>query len=353
MQNVLEDEEEWELVVTEDDMAGCPPDVVAAARREAVERSKGPRDHVLSLRRSFVEAFLSRSSRRDLRRIVYEAFSKRGGGLFPGRDNGRIAVEILRLRRRMAGLHGRDSFAEFRFEDTMALTPEAGMRMLGDIWTKGKDAAGRERKMLESFLSEEGGDIALEGGIQPWDWRYYAERHRRAKFDFDESEMRPYLSLGAVTNAAFDVSNKLYGLKYVKREDIVAYHPDVDVYEVRRVKEDGSGEDEIVAIFLHDNYSRPHKRSGAWSSYYRKQKKNLADGADPIEAVPIVINCNNFSKGSTHTLLSFADGITLFHELGHGHHAMLSDCFYEYLSGTSVLKDFVELPSQVSCRESS
>ena len=190
MQNVLEDEEEWELVVTEDDMAGCPPDVVAAARREAIDRSKGPLDNVLSLRRSFVEAFLSRSSRRDLRRIVYEAFSKRGGGLFQGRDNARIAVEILRLRRRLAGLHGRDSFAEFRFEDTMALTPEAGMRMLDDIWMKGKDAAGREREMLESFLSEDGGDIALEGGIQPWDWRYYAERHRRAKFDFDESEMR-------------------------------------------------------------------------------------------------------------------------------------------------------------------
>ena len=335
-------------------MAGCPPDVVAAARQEAIDRSKGgPDDHVLSLGRSFVEPFLSRSSRRDLRTIVSEAFSNRGGGLFPGRDNADIAVEILRLRRRLAGLHGRDSYAEFRIEDTMAGTPEAGMSMLDDIWNKAKDAAGVERRMMESFLSEEeeeggSGDIALGGGIQSWDWRYYAERVRCKHFTFDESEMRPYLSLHAVTNAAFDVSNKLYGLRYIKREDIVAYHPDVDVYEVRRAKEDGSGEDDLVAIFLHDNYSRPQKRSGAWSSYYRKQKKNLAAGSDPFEGIPIVVNSNNFSKGSKHTLLSFSDGTTLFHELGHGHHAMLSDCYYEYLSGTSVLKDFVEFPSQVS-----
>jgi peptidyl-dipeptidase Dcp len=167
-----------------------------------------------------------------------------------------------------------------------------------------------------------------------------------AKFDFNENEMKPYFSLDAVTTAVFDVSSKLFGLKYTKRPDIVAYHPDVNVYEVRRDKKDGEG-DELVAIFLHDNYARPYKSSGAWMSEYRTQKKNLAPGTDPIEAIPIVSNNNNFSKGSEHTLLSFDDGVTLFHEMGHGHHGMLSDATYEYLASTSVLKDFVELPSQL------
>ena len=219
------------------------------------------------------------------------------------------------------------------------------MKLLTDVWEKAKDAANREREMMEAFLTEKG--ETLEGGIQPWDWRYYSEQVRVAKFNFDENEMKPYFSLEAVTNAAFDVSNKLYGLKYVKRDDIVAYHPDVNVYEVRRLKKDSPGdEDELVAIFLHDNYARAHKSSGAWMSEYRTQTKNPSPDADPIEMIPIVSNNNNFSKGSP-TLLSFDDGVTLFHELGHGHHGMLSDCTYEYLASTSVLKDFVELPSQL------
>ena len=197
---------------------------------------------------------------------------------------------------------------------------------------------------MEAFLTGKG--ETLDGGFQPWDWRYYAEQVRQANYNFDESELKPYLSLDAVTNAMFDVSNKLYGLKYVKRDDIEAYHPDVNVYEVRRDKA-GSDNDDLVALFLHDNYARAHKSSGAWMSEYRSQKKNLADGVDPIEAIPIVSNNNNFSKGSEHTLLSFTDGITLFHEFGHAHHGMLSDATYEYLASTSVLKDFVELPSQL------
>lgn len=229
----------------------------------------------------------------------------------------------------------------------MAQTPENGMKLLNDVWVKAKDAAKREREMMEAFLVEK--SESLDGGIQPWDWRFYAEQVRQAKFNFDENEMKPYLSLDAVTNAAFDVSNKLYGLKYVKREDIVAYHPDVNVYEVRRARSDENG-DELIAIFLHDNYARPYKRSGAWMSELRTQTKNLARDTDSVEAIPIVLNNNNFSKGSDskNTLLSFSDGVTLFHELGHGHHGMMSDCFFKSLASTNVLKDFVELPSQVS-----
>jgi len=346
MQNVLKDEEEWELVLTKKDMEGCPADIIAAARQSAIERKKGPDDHVITLGRSMVEPFLSYSSRRDLRKTVFDAFSKRGE-LSSERDNLKIAVEMLRLRKRQAQLHKKKSFSEWKFEDTMAQTPENGMKLLNDVWVKAKDSANREREMMEDFLSEKG--EKLDGGIQPWDWRYYAEHVRQAKFNFDENEMKPYFSLDSVTGAVFDVSNKLYGLKYVLREDIAAYHPDVNTYEVRRTKKgrEGNDEDEIVAIFLHDNYARKNKSSGAWMSEFRTQTKNLAANTDPIEAIPIVCNNNNFSKGKDNTLLSFDDGVTLFHEMGHGHHGMLSDCHYEYLASTNVLKDFVELPSQL------
>jgi peptidyl-dipeptidase Dcp len=309
MQNVLKDEEEWELVLTAEDMIGCPTDVIAAARQAALDRNKTePSDaHVITLGRSMVEPFLSYASRRDLRQKVFEAFSKRGE-LSPDRDNKKIAIETLRLRRRQAEIHNKNSFADYQFEDTMAQTPENAVKLLSDVWAKAKDAANREREMLEAFLTEQGETV--EGGIQPWDWRYYAEKVRVAKFDFNENEMKPYFSLDAVTTAVFDVSSKLFGLKYTKRPDIVAYHPDVNVYEVRRDKKDGEG-DELVAIFLHDNYARPYKSSGAWMSEYRTQKKNLTPGTDPIEAIPIVSNNNNFSKGSEHTLLSFDDGVTV------------------------------------------
>lgn len=320
MQNVLKDEEEWELILTSADMEGCPPDVIAAARKTAIDRNKADNDaHIITLGRSIVEPFLSYSTRRDLRQKVFEAFAKRGE-LSDERDNKKIAIDILRLRKRQAELHGKKTFAEYQLEDTMAGTPEAANKLLMDVWVKSKVAADKEREMMEAFLKESG--ECLEGGIQPWDWRFYAEKVRLANFNFDENEMKPYFSLDAVTDAVFDVSNKLYGLKYVKRPDIVAYHPDVDVYEVRR--DNANGEEELVAIFLHDNYARPYKSSGAWMSEYRTQTKNLIPGSDPIESIPIVSNNNNFAKGSDGTLLSFDDGVTLFHEMGHGHHGMVS-----------------------------
>jgi peptidyl-dipeptidase Dcp len=344
MQNILKDEEEWEMVITSKDMEGCPPDLVSNARQAAIDRKHDGSDaHVITLGRSLVEPFLTYSARRDLRKKAFEAWTSRGE-LSQERDNLSIAVKILRLRRRQAELMGTKTFAEYQTQDTMAQTPENVNKLLSDVWARAKEAANRERQMLETFVSDTG--ETLDGGIRPWDWRYYAEKVRQAEYNFDESELKPYLSLDAVTNAMFDVSNKLYGLKYVKRDDVEAYHPDVNVYEVRRNKI-GSDEYDLVAIFLHDNYARAHKSSGAWMSEYRSQKKNLVDGADIIEAVPIVSNNNNFAKGSGATLLSFDDGITLFHEAGHGHHGMLSDATYRTLASTSVLRDFVELPSQL------
>ena len=172
MQNVLKDEETWELVLTEKDMEGCPPDVIASAKQAAKDRkNEDPDAHVITLSRSAVEPFLSYCKRRDLRKKVFDAFSSRGE-LSEERNNLPIAVEMLRLRKKQAALHGKKSFAEYQFEDTMAQTPEAGMKLLNNVWTKAKDAADRERTMLEEFVAESG--ETLDGGIQPHDWRYYA-----------------------------------------------------------------------------------------------------------------------------------------------------------------------------------
>jgi peptidyl-dipeptidase Dcp len=216
------------------------------------------------------------------------------------------------------------------------------MKLLENVWKRAKVSADKERLALEEYVKESGHD--LPGGIQPWDWRYYAEKVRIQKYDFDESLLKPYLSLDQVVNAAMAVSNKLFGLRYVRRDDIEAYHPDVVTYEVRETLSDGR--DSLVAIFIHDNYARPHKSSGAWMSEYRSQTKNLASGMADVEGVPIVSNNNNFAKGKN-TLLSFDDATTLFHEFGHGHHGMLSNATYSRLASTNVMTDFVELPSQL------
>ena len=340
-QNVMKDEETYELVLTRDDLSGCPDSLVEAAKQAAIERGKDPDDHVITLSRSLVEPFLTFSDRRDLRKEAWEAWTKRGE-MHPDRDNLAIANEMLQLRKRQAELHGYKSFADYQCVDRMAKTPEKVMELLENVWARAKQSADREREALEEYVQESGDE--LEDGIQPWDWRYYAEKVRIAKYDFDESLLKPYLSLDRVTEAVMAVSNKLFGLRYVKRPDLVSYHPDVDTYEVRETMPDGT--DKLVAIFIHDNYARPYKSSGAWMSEYRSQTKNLAPNIDPIEGVPIISNNNNFAKGKN-TLLSFDDATTLFHEMGHAHHGMLSDATYSRLASTNVLTDFVELPSQL------
>jgi len=171
------------------------------------------------------------------------------------------------------------------------------------------------RCALEEFVTAQG--EAIEGGIQPWDWRYYAEKVRKSKYDFDEEALKPYLSLESMTTALLSVSNKLYGLQYKLRPDIVSYHPDVDTYEVSE-KDISTGKDKLVAIFIHDNFARQYKSSGAWMSEYRGQTRNLSEGDNDILSVPIISNNNNFNKGSAGnpTLLSFDDANTLFHEMG-------------------------------------
>lgn len=343
-QNVLKDEETYEMILKLEDMDGCPDSLVQSARQAAVERSKAEDEYVITLGRSLVEPFITYSARRDLRKQAFEAWTQRGE-LDSERDNLKIATKILRLRKRMAEIQGYKSFADYACEDRMAKTPEKVMELLTNVWERAKESAKKERESLEEFVSDSG--ETLEGGVQPWDWRFLAEKVRKSKYDFDETLLKPYLSLEKVTEALFAVSNNLYGLKFIPRDDIVSYHPDVNIYEVREELPDGT--DKLTAVFIHDNYARKFKNGGAWMSEYRTQTRNLQQSENDdafLEGIPIVSNNNNFAKGEN-TLLSYDDATTCFHEAGHGHHGMLSNASYGRLASTNVLSDFVELPSQL------
>ena len=332
-QNVLHDEREWRLVLGEADLDGLPGFARAAAAQAAAEREL-PGRYVVTLARSSIEPFLTFSSRRDLRRIAHEAWTARG--THPGdADNTPLIREIMALRAEQARLLGYENFAAYRLDDSMAKTTDAVERLLLEVWDPAKKKASAERAALEGMARAEG----LNEPLEPWDWRYYAEKVRRAQYDLDEAEVKPYFVLDNMVAAAFDTAGHLFGLTFTARGDLPVYHPDVRVWEVR----DRAGNH--VGLFLHDNFARPGKHSGAWSSRYRDQQ-NL-DG--PV--APIVVNNNNFSKsdsaGGEPTLLSFDDAETLFHEFGHGLHTLLSRVRYPSQSGTAVRRDFVEFPSQV------
>src|SRR5690349_10805794 len=234
------------------------------------------------------------------------------------------------LRAEQARLLGYDSFAAYRLDDTMAKTPEAAAALLRAVWEPATRKAAEERAELEAMARADG----LNEPIAPWDWRYYAEKVRQAKYALDEASVKPYFVLDNIVQAAFDTAGRLFGLRFIERRDCPVYHPDVRAYEVR----DAGGRP--IGLFLHDNFARPGKHSGAWMSSYREQQS--LDG----EVLPIVVNNNNFSKGDP-TLLSFDDARTLFHEFGHGLHGLLSRVRYPAQSGTAVRRDFVEFPSQI------
>jgi peptidyl-dipeptidase Dcp len=335
-QNVLADESEFQLVLEgEADLVGLPAFVRIAARQAASERGLTGVS-VITLARSHIVPFLSFSERRDLRETAWRAWTSRGE--HPGAsDNRRLAQEILQLRVEQAHLHGYASYADFALTDTMAKSQAAVAALLERVWKPARARAEEERADLALVARAHGHAAAIE----PWDWRFYAEKVRRQRFDLDEAEIKPYFSLEGMVGAAFDCAARLFGVRFVSRPQIQAYHPDVRVYEVQNAA------GIAIGLFLHDNFARPTKRSGAWMSAYRMQSKNGGDGATPV--LPIIVNNNNFAKGSpaAPTLLSFDDARTLFHEFGHGLHGLLSNVTYERVSGTNVLRDFVELPSQL------
>ncbi len=331
-QNLLADEKGWEMVLTApDDLAGLPRAMVDAAAATADERGHAGR-HVITLSRSSIEPFLQFSTRRDLRERAFQAWAMRGenGGTT---DNRAIAAEMIRLRSERAKLLGYDSFAAFRLADSMAKTPENARALLRSVWEPAKARAAREEVELQALAAAEGVNAAVE----PWDWRYLSEKRRKAAFDLDEGEIKPYFQLDRMIEAAFFTAGKLFGVTFAPRTDIALYHPDARAWEVR----DESGSP--IALFIGDYFARASKRSGAWMSGFREQKK--LDGV----TLPIVVNVMNFAKApkGEASLLSFDDARTLFHEFGHGLHGMLSDVTYPLLSGTSVARDFVEFPSQL------
>ncbi len=332
-QNVLHDEREWRLVLDAAELDGLPDFVRAAAAQAAEERGLGGH-FVITLARSSIEPFLTFSARRDLRRAAHQAWTARG--THPGAaDNTPIIREIMALRGEQARLLGYANFAAYRLDDSMAKTEDAVENLLLQVWAPAKAKAREELAALAAAARAEG----LNEPIEPWDWRYYAEKVRQARYNLDEAEVKPYFVLDNMVEAAFDTAHRLFGVNFTARPDLPVYHPDVRAWEVR----DEAGAH--VGVFLHDNFARPGKHSGAWSSRFRDQQ-NL-DGW----VAPIVVNNNNFARsnsdGGEPTLLSFDDTETLFHEFGHGLHALLSRVRYPSQSGTAVRRDFVEFPSQI------
>ncbi|RWR11749.1 M3 family metallopeptidase [Paenirhodobacter populi] len=324
-QNLLADERDWFRPLSEEDLEGLPDFVVEAAREAGRERGQdGP---VLTLNRSLIVPFLQFSPKRELREIAYEAWGARGanGGETDNRAN---AAEILKLREERAHLLGFPNFAAFKLDDEMAKTPTQVRDLLMQVWAPARRKAEADAETLTRMMHEDG----VNGDLEAWDWRYYSEKRRVAEFDFDESLLKPYLSLDAMIGAAFDTAHRLFGLEF-RELDGPFYHPDVRGWEVTR-------KGAHVAVFLGDYFARGSKRSGAWCSAMRSQKKLGG------ETHAIVVNVCNFTKGNP-SLLSYDDARTLFHEFGHALHQMLSDVTYQFISGTSVSRDFVELPSQL------
>jgi peptidyl-dipeptidase Dcp len=331
-QHVLADEQDYALTLAnEHDLEGLPHFVRAAARAAGEERNFAGK-HVITLSRSSVVPFLQFSARRDLREKLFRAWIARGdnGG---ATDNKEIIAQMVALRAERARLLGYESFAQYRLADTMAKTPEAVRGLLEQVWVRARSYALADRDALQALVQEEGGNFRLE----PWDWRYYSEKLRKRRCDIDEAAIKPYLQLERVIEAAFYTATRLFGLSFQPLADVPVWHPDVRAWEVR----DAAGR--FRGIFFGDYFARASKHSGAWMTTLRDQEKLAGD------IRPLVVNVINFAKASEGepALLSLDDARTLFHEFGHALHALLSDVTYPALSGTNVLLDWVELPSQL------
>jgi peptidyl-dipeptidase Dcp len=329
-QNLLADEAGFVLQLNgEQDLAGLPESVRAAALSAAEQRGLGADAYAMTLSPSLTEPFLTFSARRDLREKIWRARTERGA--HPGEhDNRTVAARIVQLRQEQAALHGYASYADYALVDRMARDTQAVMELLRKAWEPAKTRADEDRTRLVAMAKSLGEPTP----IAAWDWRYLAEKVRQRDFDLDDAELKPYFALDHMIAAMFDCAGRLFGLKFVEQADPATYHPDVRLWEVR------DRADQLVGVFLGDNFARASKRSGAWMSIFRAQSG--FDGG----TLPIVINNNNFAKAEP-TLLSFDDVKTLFHEFGHGLHGLLSQVRYERLAGTRVLRDFVELPSQL------
>jgi len=331
--NILGENNRFELVIDkEEDLAGLTRAVIDTAAETAVKRGhKGK--WVFTLHKPSLIPFLQYSDQRELREKMFKGYINRGNH-GDELDNKDILIKILSLRDERAKLFGFDNHAEYQLDRNMSRKPEAVYDLLQKLWKPALAMAKKEAKALQELIDKEGGTFKLK----PWDWWYYAEKLKKAKYDVDENLTRPYFKLENVRDGAFYVANKLFGLKFIPMTNIPTYHPDVRVFEVQEA--DGSH----LGIIYVDYFPRASKRGGAWMNSLRDQIR-----LDGKEITPVVTNNGNFTKptADTPSLLSFEEVTTLFHEFGHALHGLLSNCSYYQTSGTNVPIDFVELPSQI------
>jgi peptidyl-dipeptidase Dcp len=329
--NVLKETNAFRLVIEKgEDLAGLPPGVVSAAA-DAAKSAKLEGKWVFGLQAPSIWPFLQYADNRELRRQILTAYITRGDH-GDASDNKAILSKIAALRAEKAQLLGYKTWADFVLDRNMAKVPSKVYGLLDQLWTPALAVAHKEAADIQGTIRADG----LEFKLEPWDWRYYSEKVKKARYDFDEEALRPYFKLANVLDGAFYVANRLYGITFTERFDIPKYHPDVRTFEVRDA--DGSH----LGVFLCDYFPRPGKRGGAWSGRYRNQR--FKDGKD---VRPIVVNVGNFSRptGDTPALLSLEEVETLFHELGHGLHSLFSRLHYP--GASRIPRDFVELPSQI------
>ncbi len=332
-ENLLNETNEFELLVTDKaDLGDLPASLVALAADEARRRGHDCECWAFTLQRPSINPFLQYSPNRELRKKIFDGYAMRGDN-GNAADNKEIVTRMVQLRAERAGLMGYESHAQFVLSDNMAETPDNVYELLNAIWEPALRVAKTERADLQEMMAADGIDDRLRG----WDWRYYTEKVRKAKYDIDEDALRPYFEVNAVREGVFGLANKLFGLKFEERRDLPKWHPDQQVFEVKEA--DGSH----LAILYLDYFARETKRGGAWMNALRQQS-NL-DGF----VTPVVTNNFNFPAPteSSPSLLSLTEAETFFHEFGHALHGMMSDVTYQSLAGTSVPRDFVEFPSQV------
>jgi peptidyl-dipeptidase Dcp len=330
-QNVLADEGSYIVLESEEDLAGLSPALRSAAANAAAEAGHKGKWAVLNTRSS-VEPFLTYSDRRDLREKVWRAFASRGDN-GDEHDNKKIIAEVVKLRDERAKLLGFKSHAHWRLERSMAKTPERATELMEALWKPAVARVAEEVADMQALADRLGHAITIEA----WDYRYYAEKVRKERYDLDEAEVTPYMQLESLREAMFWVAGELLGLYFTPLAGVPVCHPDVRVWEVK----DGKGKH--VALFYFDPYARAHKQSGAWMNAYRTQERFAG------EVTTIVSNNSNFVKGAPGepVLVSWTDAITLFHEFGHALHGLSSNVTYPSLAGTNVDRDYVEFPSQL------
>lgn len=332
-ENLLAETNAFELVIdNKEDLAGLPEDIIAAAAVTATER-----DHdgkwVFTTHRPSKNPFLTYAHNRELRKALYEGYIQRGDN-DNANDNKKLASEIASLRYQKAQLLGYKTYADFVLEKAMAKTPENVYGLLNQVWPAALAQAKNEAADMQKMIKAEGGDFTLAG----YDWWYYAEKIRKARYDLDAAQTKPYFSLDATREGVFYTAEKLWGVTFQERQDIPKYHPDVRTFEV--FDKGGSS----IGIYMADYYVRESKRGGAWMNSYRKQQKMFGENVKPI-----IFNVLNYPRpvGDAPVLLTFNQASTLFHEFGHAIQGLLSDGYYQSQTGTSLPRDYVEYPSQV------